>query len=504
MTPLETLQYRADSDPDGMAFIAGDHKWSYRSLAAQAARLARGLVACGIREGDRIALHMPNRPELAVALYACFHTGAIAVPLNIRLKTAELAPLLQRLQPTLYIGHADLYSQIEPIDSAILRHEARFIVGSTGRDTHVQPWTSLLRDGAPCAPAVSNVHSPAVLLATAGTTGAPKFVVHTGPTLAAAADLWKHLGLEEGQTSTLVCPMVHASGLFTFLACIRFGAPMILLERFDADHVLDAIELHRCNWLLGLPYMFAALLECQRTRPRNIETLQFCLSAGDVCPSRLQQEFALLSGIPLRSVWAATEAPGSLAYGLEPGPVSRISPVTQVHLVDDTGMSVPRGEVGELLVCGPNVSTGYWAGPGMIEDAPEHGWYHTGDLMRQDDKGDLWFVSRKKDLIVSGGSNIAPVEVERVLLAHPVVVDAAVVGIPDDVLGQRVAGFVQLRENAPLQILNEVLDMARSELADYKVPECLQVVSSIPRNGLGKTDRRALLAMFPRKGAAEF
>jgi acyl-CoA synthetase (AMP-forming)/AMP-acid ligase II len=439
---------------------------------------------------------MPNRPELAVALYACFRTGAIAVPLNIRSKTAELAPLLQRLQPALYIGDADLHSQIEPIDSSILHQDSRFVVGDTGRDTHVQPWASLLRDAAPDAPSASNVRSPAVLLATAGTTGVPKFVVHTDATLAAAADLWKHLGLQEGQTAAVVCPMVHASGLFTFLACIQFGAPMVLLERFEADRVLDAIELHRCNWLLGLPYMFAALLECQRARPRDVASLQFCLSAGDVCPSRLQQEFTLVSGVPLRSVWAATEAPGSLAYGLEPGPVSRISPVTQVRLVDDAGTSVLPGEVGELVVCGPNVSTGYWAGPGLIEDAPERGWYHTGDLMRQDDKGDLWFVSRRKDLIVSGGSNISPVEVERVLAAHPAIADAAVVGIPEDVLGQRVTGFVQLRENAPLRILGDVLDWLRADLADYKVPERLHVVPSILRNALGKTDRKALAAMI--------
>jgi acyl-CoA synthetase (AMP-forming)/AMP-acid ligase II len=162
---------------------------------------------------------------------------------------------------------------------------------------------------------------------------------------------------------------------------------------------------------------------------------------------------------------------------------------------------VPLGEVGELAVRGPNVSIGYWAGPDVIDDAPENGWYHTGDLMRQDEKGNLWFVARKKDIIIRGGSNISPVEVERVLAAHPAVKDAAVVGIPDDTLGQRVAGFVQLEKNAPSEIASEVLEMVRSRLADYKVPERLQVVATIPRNALGKTDRAALLAMIGHDGA---
>src|SRR5262249_6805284 len=152
-----------------------------------------------------------------------------------------------------------------------------------------------------------------------------------------------------------------------------------------------------------------------------------CLSCGDVCPLRLQHEFAATFGIPLRSVWGATEAVGSLTYGSGPGPVSRIGRGVQVRLVDDAGLPVPRGEAGELLLREPNVSIGYWGGRGVIEDAPEDGWYRTGDLMRQDETGDLWFVSRKKDLIIRGGSNVSPVEAERVLASHPAVSDAAVV-----------------------------------------------------------------------------
>jgi acyl-CoA synthetase (AMP-forming)/AMP-acid ligase II len=161
-------------------------------------------------------------------------------------------------------------------------------------------------------------------------------------------------------------------------------------------------------------------------------------------------------------------------------------------------MLVARGEVGELVVRGPHVTVGYWACPGQIKDAPKEGWFHTGDLMRQDENGDLWFVSRKKHLIIRGGSNISPVEVERVLMAHPAVRDAAVVGVPDPDLGQRVAGFVQLADSVLGVDLNEMLTFATERLADYKVPETLEIVDKIPRNTLGKIDRRLLLTMISK------
>jgi long-chain acyl-CoA synthetase len=185
MTPIEALYQRARTSPNGVAFIVGDDKWKYGWLAAQAERLARGLAGRGIRKGDRIALQMPNRPEFVVAVYACFHIGVVAVPLNSRLKTVELKPLLEQLQPALYICDANLYSQVDAIDCSILAREKRFVAGDMREDKGVQPWASLLSDGSARLPVTADIHSPAVLLATSGTTGVPKFVIHTHATLAA-------------------------------------------------------------------------------------------------------------------------------------------------------------------------------------------------------------------------------------------------------------------------------------------------------------------------------
>lgn len=184
VTPTVTLQDHAATNPNGLAFIADDESWTYERLVVDAQRLARGFARRGIRRGDRIVLHMPNRPELVVAIYACLRIGAIAVPLNSRSKTAELTPLLKRLQPALYIGHADLYTQVSPIESSILPPERRFITGSAKKDTLVQPWANLLSDVWAVVPVESDIQSPAVLLATSGTTGVSKFVIHTKATLA--------------------------------------------------------------------------------------------------------------------------------------------------------------------------------------------------------------------------------------------------------------------------------------------------------------------------------
>lgn len=154
--------------------------------------------------------------------------------------------------------------------------------------------------------------------------------------------------------------MVHISGLSTFLAYMRFGVPIILQERFDADAALEAIETHRCTWLGGLPATIAELTRCQRERPRDLTSLRHCLTAGDVCPPGLQQQFAELMWVPLRSFWGSTEVVGALTYGLQPGPVSRIVAGTDVCLVDDAGAQVSHGEEGELLLRSPSLAAGYW------------------------------------------------------------------------------------------------------------------------------------------------
>jgi acyl-CoA synthetase (AMP-forming)/AMP-acid ligase II len=215
--------HQAQTRPKGAAFVFHDEIWTYERLATEAGRLARELSARGIGPGDRVALHMMNRPEMLVAYYACFKLGAIVAPLRTAFKFAELAPLLQRLKPALYTGEIGLYDNVAPVDASILTPDRRFVVDATFEDHGVQPWETLLqtaanRENLSIAPAS---YKPAVLISTSGSTGEPKFVVHTPETLAESADLLlKHWGLSDDDVVVMPLPMAHMSGLIIFLANI--------------------------------------------------------------------------------------------------------------------------------------------------------------------------------------------------------------------------------------------------------------------------------------------
>jgi acyl-CoA synthetase (AMP-forming)/AMP-acid ligase II len=495
VTPIEALMQQAQFRPESTAFIFHEDVWTYRRLAHEAECVARGLAASGVKPGDRVVLHMMNRPEMLVAYYACFRLGAIAAPLRTAFKFSELAPMLQRLQPALYIGESGLYPNVAAVDAAILPRGKRFIVDDA--DAHgVQPW-HILRQAVPAELPTPASYQPAVLLNTSGSTGQPKFVVHTPDTLAAMTDLsGKHLGLSADDVIVSPLPLAHAAGLCCSLNFIRLGLPFILLQSADADIVLDNIERYRSTWMLGFPYQYAGLLEAQQARPRDVSSLRLCLTAADTCPVELQKRVTSVLGAPLYNLWGATEVVGQLTFGLQPGPVVRIVEGAQVRLVDENGADVAHGEVGELLIRGANVFTGYWNDPAATAQSLKAGWYHTGDLMRRGEGNELWFVSRKKDIIIRGGTNISPTEVEEALVAcHPAVQEAAAVGKPDPVLGQRVFGFVRLATGTKESVTAEILQNVAQRLASYKVPEGLRVLDALPRNALSKVDRRKLEAM---------
>ena len=496
MTPIDDLFHQVDRRPNEVAFVIGDDIWSYRRLAIEVDRLAAAFIAVGIRAGDRVALHMGNTPELVTAYYASFLVGAIAAPLNTRLKADELKSLVERLQPSLYLGQAHLYPQDSAIKPEVLAAKGRFVVGQLEKYGPAEPWIRLLeRAGSTLSPSTSDAGSPSLLLTTSGTTGKPKFVAHTQTTLSATIDLYRDLGLDGKQIPIIALPMVHAAGLRTFLACMRFGAPVVLLERFNAAIVLDAIEKHRCSWTLGLPFMFAELITEQWALRRDVGSLRTCLSAGDFTSSNLQQRFHDVFDVPLYAFWSSTET-GPLASGQQIGPVSRIVGNMEARLIDEHGALVTRGKVGELLVRGPSVTMGYWMGTDRIDDPKQDGWFATGDLARLGEGSDIWFVGRKKDLIIRGGSNISPVEVERIFQVHPSVRDVAIFGVPDDTLGQRVAAVIQLANEASPNEIDSILATARKKLADYKMPERVKIVSEIPRNALGKLERKSLLGLL--------
>ena len=500
-TPANALMHHVQTRPDATAFVFHDDVWTYGRLAAEADRLARGMAARGVGPGDRVVLHMMNRPEMLVAYYACFRLGAIAAPLRTAFKFAELAPLLQRLKPALYIGEIGLYGNVAPVDATILAPNKRFVVNGSFEDDGVQPWEALFdedegNEDILLVPPAS--YRPAVLINTSGTTGQPKFVVHTPATLAATSHLMiEGWGFSDDDVMILAMPMAHMSGLVCFLASIHFGIPFVLLESFDVDTVLDTIERHALHLVRRL-----SLPVCGTARAPAESGRGICRPCEFALPGRT------LARSNCRSRSLRPSAPRSTISGVQRKSLDPLLTVcnpdrshaslkgARVRLIDDDGNEVRDGEVGELLVRGENVFDGYWNDPEATAKSLKAGWYHTGDLMRRGEGDELWFVSRKKDIIIRGGTNISPVEVEEALVAcHPAVEQAAVVGVPDIVLGQRVYGFVKLMPGTGDMIVSEILGRVATRLAAYKVPEDLGILDEMPRNALSKVDRNALLTM---------
>ncbi|MFP3550871.1 class I adenylate-forming enzyme family protein [Paraburkholderia sp. SIMBA_049] len=500
ITLHERLFDSAAARPHAIALIAGDDTWTYDRLTRYVRRLSQGLLAQGLRPGDRVALHLTNKAETVAAFYACMLTGVIAVPLNNRLTRAELEPQLRRLRVSLYLGQIDLYGAIAGVDASILDANKRFLVDGLDRGTGARAWSELIEhqpDEMRLAPV--QIDEPALLLSTSGTTGEPKFVAHTPRTVCAMTQAYQAIASRPYDVALIATPMMHGAGLFTVLTTLATDGVCVLMDRFEPAAALDLIALHRCTMLMWLPFMYSGAIAQQLAQPRNVTSLGICLVGGDTTPPSLQEEFLRVFGVRMRNILAMSESAGTFTYGFDIGPVCRAVDTDRVRLVDADGNTVGRGEAGELLLRGPNMFVGYWLGPGRIDDARKDGWWATGDVLRQDEAGDFWYVARKKNLIVRGGSNISPTELEHALSVHCGVREAAIVGVPDAVLGQRVIGFVELTD-AAIQIEDVLRDLS-TRVASYKMPERLIVVDQLPRNSLGKVDRARLKAIGePRDG----
>jgi long-chain acyl-CoA synthetase len=441
-SPLSALLERAIRQPDATAFISEDDNWSCARLASRSAKLAVAFEHHGVRSGDRIALHMHNRAEAVVVYLACWYLGATAVPLNTRFKAPEVAEIIARVQPRLYLSEADLCELSHQVPADILTPNCRFAIGLEAPTGSVLPWFELEAsfddEAVKQAPTPTDHSFPAVLLGTSGTTGPSKLVVWTHRNLNAFADSAAGRGIAGDDLLPICSPLVHASGVRTLSACLLVGAVPILLKRFEPNEVLEAISKYRCTTFVGLPFMCAELARQQRTKPRNVASLRCCFSTGDVCPAEIEEAFAAELGRPLLSFWASTEDAGASIPASRPGALTKFLPSSQIRLIDQTGHSA---DFGELIIRSQSTSPGYWLGPDQLDHLP-NGWFHSGDLMRREPDGQFRYVGRVKDLIVRGGSNISPVEVEVLLRRQIGIADAAVAGVPDSELGQRVGAVV--------------------------------------------------------------
>jgi long-chain acyl-CoA synthetase len=508
--PVAALLRQAADEPDRVVLIAGDTAWTSGQLADQSGRLAAGLVRWGVRAGDRVALHLHNTPAAVLAYLACLRVGAVAVPLNARLAPGEIEDLVERTRPVAYLGESALYSRFAPVSEHLVPQHARFVTGRPDDPARGGAWP--IRPDGPAlrCDVAPDPGAPALLLSTSGTSGRSKIGIWSHRTLANLHLSAAGRGIGRGDVLPVMTPLMHSAGVYHLFNALTQGGTAVLVRRFDAGAVLDAVRRRRITSLFGLPFMCAELVREQRERPRDVSSLTVATVAGDTCPAEVEADFGRTFGVPLRSFWAATEDVGATITDTRVGPYLRIIPEATVRIVDADSRDVVPGGTGEMLIGSPTTSPGYWNGPEDRTPIPD-GIFATGDLVREREPGVLEYLGRAKDLIIRGGSNISPREVEEALRGHPDVVDAGVAGLPDPVLGQRVGALLVLGDDAARRPVREIIDWLAERIAAYKLPERVAVVEAIPRNALTKVDRagvrRELAAhgtVFDEPGSAAF
>jgi fatty-acyl-CoA synthase len=495
------LARRASLSPDAVALIdmlRGGRAVTYAAWNRAADQTAEFLRRAGVEKGDRVAILARNCTEYLDLLFACAKTGAILEALNWRLTAGELTGIVAEAEPSVLVYGPGFEAAALTLAAAVPSLKTLFSLGEPAAPGH-RPFAS--REALPDAPVpAASLHEddPWVLCSTGGSTGVPKAAVLThGNILWNAINTITSWGLRPDDVAVLDAPLFHTGGINVFTApLVYLGATSIVCQAFEAGAFFDLLASARPTVYFGVPTMFLALADHPRFAGADFSSLRIVISGGAPCPEAIQARY-WARGIGLQTGYGLTEA-GPNTFWLPPADVQRKpgfvgAPLfhVDVRLVDDEGLDVAAGGVGELWVRGPHVCKGYWRRPAESAAAIVDGWLRTGDLALRDADGHYAIVGRKKDVIISGGENVYPPEVEAALAAHPRVAEAALVGVPDPKWGEVGLALVVPRPGEPLTE-EEVLTFCRERLARYKVPRKVVLVGELPRTGAGKIDKRAL------------
>lgn len=493
------LRTGVGADPDAAALVSSAGRWSWRDLDAISGRLAAGLLGLGLRPGDRVASLMPNRRALLAHYLACFKAGLVATPLNYRYRPPEIDHALQVSGAAALLAHAERDADVRALATPLPR-VIRY-GGGDGLTFEAMTAPALpVRDLPPPDPA-----APAAVFFTSGSTGRPKGVTHTGETFG-----WMLASVRTALRYTandVVLPgssHSHLGGMLFAFAALSVGARVLIPRTMDGDELLTLFRQERPTVLWMLPAALFRLAREHGASHYDFVSLRVCVSGGDTVPDELEREFSHLTDRLIAEGYGMTEvghaASNPVDGGVRVGSVGRLTPGYALSIRDEGGAEVAAGGEGRLWLRSRGVTVGYWDNPTATAEAIRDGWLDTGDVMRVDGDGYLWFRGRRKQIIVHDGSNICPQEVEAALVAHPAVAAAAVVGVQDLVHGENVVAYVTLLPGAARPSEQELIRFAR-ERVGYKAPEVVEVLDEMPLNASGKTDRLALKGRAETRGA---
>jgi fatty-acyl-CoA synthase len=482
--------------PGHPCVIFEDRATSWGAFDRSVSALAARLWELGVRQGDRVGCLMPNRPEYLITFWAALRLGALFVPYNVRLVAAELAVVIDDSEPLVVVSDAS-FAQVQlEVDG---RRPTRWLdidavaaglgTGPAAGAEFEIPWLS--------------EEDPAAIVYTSGTTGRSKGAVLSHGNLVHNSLAWTSgFGLTGDDRLISLMSLCYVGGLLnTTLNASQTGATIVLEPRFDAERALRRIERYRVTWFNATPQIVQRLFTHPLAAEADLSSVRFIETGGAPVPLALA-ELTERFGIDLVQGFGITEASGGINLFLpredvirKAGSLGKPGPCDEVMIVDDTGKEAGAGDVGEMLLRGPLVMRGYWRNEAATREALAGGWLHTGDLARMDDEGYVTLVGRKKEMIISGGLNVYPVEVEQVLETFPEIAQAAVVGLPDAEWGERVSAFVILEPGTVLTE-EEVIARCRSRLAGYRLPRIVRFVDDFPRTASGKVRKADLVRQW--------
>jgi long-chain acyl-CoA synthetase len=502
------LEHNARKNPNKEAIIFADKRLTYSELDAAANQIANGLTGMGIKSGDKVALTCPNLPYFPMVYFGILKAGAVVVPLSVLLKSQEIAYHLQDSEAKAYFCFTG--SPEMPMGTE----------GYTGFQT-VETCKNflLIMPTMTDAPSINNCQTlggfmasqpikyqsyftepndTAVIIYTSGTTGRPKGAELTHSNLFLNAVLSKDIQKLEFQSKyTLVLPLFHIFGQTVgMLAGIYLGATAVLIPRFDAETVLKLIEYEKITHFSGVPTMYWGLLNFPQKNQYNTSSLQICLSGGAALPLQVLKDFEAKFQVPILEGYGMSEGSPVVTFNhpdqvRKPGSVGTPVWGVEVSIQDEKGNQLEANEKGEICYRGHNVMKGYFNRPEANAETIQNGWLHSGDIGYRDEEGYYFIVDRTKDMIIRGGYNVYPREVEEVMMQHPAISMLAVIGQPSDEYGEEIKACVVLKPDVKVTE-NELVTWTKERIAAYKYPRIIEFLEALPLGASGKILKREL------------
>jgi len=496
---VDVLAVHADRTPGAVALLDGDRRLTWREYVAQRNRLANALRGLGLTKGEHAIVYVQNSLEAVLVPSAARSAGAIPVPMNHRLVADEVAYILDHSDARAVFVSDAFLGTVERVRPGAGKVRSWILVGSERR-----PWAEhvddLLKTGDPAPlPADPTQGLGGSMIYTGGTTGRPKGALRTATDPTVARRYMELFGLAEPHVHLVAGPLYHsAPGSFAQFTH-AFGGTVVVMRKFDPEDALRTIERHRCTSTFMAPTLVKRIVDLpERVRARyDVASMRVLVIAAAPCPTRVKEQAVAVFGPALWEFYGSTELgintilpPADVLR--KPGSCGRAAPGIELVLLDDAGLPVPTGTAGELYVRRfPGMFDGYYKDSAATREAQRGEWASVGDVAWMDDEGFVYICDRKRDMVISGGVNIYPAEIEDVLHRHPAIDDVAVFGVPDDDWGERVHAAVQPRPGQALAA-DEVVAFARLHMADYKVPREVSLHAELPRDPAGKLLKRVL------------